>query len=115
MAINISKKRKSILTPRERQVLAMAARGLTIAEMSEELVTSVCTIKSFLHNACHKLNARNRGHATIIALKRGLLNDQDIYTAEEMVDMWAPLGPDVFEQVAVILRQRSGQDLSQCV
>ena len=96
-------------------MLAMAARGLTIVEMADELVTSVSTIKSFLHNACNKLNARNRGHATIIALKRGLLKDQDIYTAEEMVDMWAPLGPDVFEEVASILRQRSDEDLSRCI
>ncbi len=90
----------------------MAARGLSTAEMAEELVTEISTIKTFLHQACTKLNARNREHATAIALKQGLLKDQEIYTPEEIVDMWAPLGPDGLEKVAQILRQRTGLDQS---
>lgn len=104
----------NVLTPRERQVLAMSARGLSTAEMAEELITSISTIKTFLHHACSKLKARNRGHATIIALKKGLLKDQNLYTPEEIVDMWAPLGPEVLEQVAAILRQRSDRKYSIC-
>jgi len=91
----------------------MAARGLTTAEMAAELITEISTIKTFLHQACAKLNARSRAQATYIALKQGLLKDQLIYSPEEIVEMWAPLGPDVLEEVAQLLRQRQSRDLSQ--
>ena len=104
---------KNVLTTREKQVLAMSARGLSTADMAEELITEISTIKTFLHQACVKLNARNRGHATYIALKQGLLKDQLTYSPEEIVDMFAPLGPDVFEEVAQLLRERESRDQSQ--
>jgi two-component system, NarL family, response regulator DesR len=47
------------LTPRQRQVLAAAARGATAAETGRELYLAEATVRAIRHSACVRLGAPN--------------------------------------------------------
>ena len=48
------------LTPREREIAVLAARGLQNKQIAEQLVVSIRTVESHLLNACQKLGVDNR-------------------------------------------------------
>lgn len=60
------------LTPREREVLALLAAGMSNQEIAERLVLSIGTVRLHVSNILAKLGAPNRTSAAIIALKHGL-------------------------------------------
>lgn len=100
----------TLLTQRERDVLALVARGLTNQEIAEELFTSTSTVKLCLHHACIKLGARNRAQAVIKALRQGALHSEDVYSLNELVDLLASWGPEAIETVARLLKEKIQQD-----
>jgi two-component system response regulator DesR len=55
------------LTPREIEILSLAARGRTVADIAAELFLSAGTVRNYLAAVVTKLNARNRVHAIRIA------------------------------------------------
>src|SRR4051812_28056431 len=57
-----------VLTPRESEVLGVAARGYTTREIAERLVVSPTTVDSHIRSAMDRLGARNRVHAVALAL-----------------------------------------------
>ncbi|MCB0908381.1 MAG: response regulator transcription factor [Nocardioidaceae bacterium] len=59
------------LTEREEEVLAAVARGLTNAEVSEELHISMSTTKTHLSTLMAKIGARNRVEIAIWAYETG--------------------------------------------
>src|SRR4051794_10709061 len=61
----------SLLTAREREVIALAARGYTTREIAERLIVSPTTVDSHVRSAMERLAARNRVHAVALALARG--------------------------------------------
>jgi two-component system response regulator DesR len=61
------------LTDREREVLAVAARGASIAEIASSLALSEGTVRNYLSVAIQKLNAGNRIEAARIAEQKGWL------------------------------------------
>jgi ATP/maltotriose-dependent transcriptional regulator MalT len=61
------------LTPRELEVLALAACGLTGRELADELVVSPATIKTHFDNVYDKLGVRNRAGAVAKAMRLGLI------------------------------------------
>ena len=65
----------SPLTPRERDVLAAAARndGATIAQLAADLFLSEGTVRNYLSSCIQKTGARNRTEAQRIARERGWL------------------------------------------
>jgi DNA-binding CsgD family transcriptional regulator len=61
-------RRARTLSPREREVLAMLARGLTGEQIAERLVLSPETIRTHIRNAREKLGANTRVEAVTVAL-----------------------------------------------
>jgi DNA-binding CsgD family transcriptional regulator len=59
------------LTSRERDVVGLAAQGLTSKEIAETLSVSRATVETHFRGAVRRLAARNRGHAIALALTRG--------------------------------------------
>ncbi len=65
----------NVLSPREREILALVARGLTNQRIAEDLTMSLGTVKVHIRNIFQKLDLPNRTEAAVYALKEGLLND----------------------------------------
>lgn len=61
------------LTPREREVLALMAQGLTNPQIAERLVVSRATAKAHVSNVLSKLGAANRAEAVALAMQRKLV------------------------------------------
>jgi DNA-binding NarL/FixJ family response regulator len=60
------------LSEREREVLAMIAAGRTNAEIADDLVISMATVKTHVRHIFAKLDLRDRAHAVVWAHDAGL-------------------------------------------
>ncbi|WP_424210668.1 response regulator transcription factor [Streptomyces sp. BI20] len=61
-----------VLTPREREVLALVGAGLTNTQIADRLVLSVATVKSYVHQCMSKLDLATRAQAVVLAHRAGL-------------------------------------------
>jgi DNA-binding NarL/FixJ family response regulator len=61
------------ITPREREILTMLARGLSNVAIGKRLYISDTTVKFHVTNLMHKLGARRRAEAVYAASKLGLI------------------------------------------
>jgi len=60
-------------SPRELEVLAAVARGLSNAEIGRELFIGEATVKTHLQRLFTKLDVDDRTRAVTVAIERGLL------------------------------------------
>jgi DNA-binding NarL/FixJ family response regulator len=66
------------LTPRETEILRHLAFGRSNKEIAALLGIGDETVKTHVGHVLSKLQAENRGHATVLALKRGLIALEDV-------------------------------------
>lgn len=64
---------RPLLTPREREILQLAADGGTTSEIADILVVSPGTVKTHFEHVYAKLRARDRASAVAEGLRRGLI------------------------------------------
>ncbi|MEG0322868.1 MAG: response regulator transcription factor [Raoultibacter sp.] len=63
----------SVLTDREREILAYVARGLTNDEIAVDLVISPATVKTHVARVMSKLGAHDRAQLVVLAYENGLV------------------------------------------
>ncbi|QKG27382.1 response regulator transcription factor [Actinomadura verrucosospora] len=63
-----------VLTDREREVLALVARGLSNPELADHLQLSPATVKTHIGRLLAKLQARDRAQLVIAAYETGLVS-----------------------------------------
>ena len=62
-----------VLTPREREVLALIGAGLSNSEIAAQLVLGEGTVKTHLGHLFAKLDLRDRAAAVVFAFDHGLV------------------------------------------
>jgi DNA-binding CsgD family transcriptional regulator len=65
------------LSPREIEVLALAARGIPPKAIAETLWLSVHTVRNHLKSAARKLGTRNRVQVVLAAYRLGIVSMEE--------------------------------------
>src|SRR6266536_5192413 len=74
VATQVAEDRLSVLTQRERQVLALVGKGLSNQEIGAQLFLSPATARTHVSHAMAKLGARDRAQLVVIAYQTGLVS-----------------------------------------
>jgi DNA-binding NarL/FixJ family response regulator len=65
------------LSERERQILALLARGLSNRRIAEECFLSLNTVRTHVQNVLVKLGVRSKLEAAALAVRQGLVRIED--------------------------------------
>ena len=63
------------LTPREHEIMALSALGLTSLQIARQLAISARTVNQHVDNVAGKLGTRNRAHTVAELIRRGMLRE----------------------------------------
>jgi DNA-binding NarL/FixJ family response regulator len=64
-----------VLSPREREVLALIGEGLSNAQIAQRLHLVEGTVKGYVSTILDRLDVRNRVQAALIAYDAGLVDE----------------------------------------
>ncbi|GAB3778467.1 response regulator transcription factor [Nocardioides ungokensis] len=81
--------RSAGLSPREAEVIALIARGLSNQDIAERAFVSINTIKTYIRSAYRKIGVNSRSQAVLWAVTNDFLPDH-----ERKIDPTLPLRPD---------------------
>ena len=73
-SVTLEQDGEPLLSHREVEVLQLIARGLSTPDIAEQLFISQKTLKNHLASIYNKLDARDRTHAVILGVKRGIVD-----------------------------------------
>lgn len=104
------RRQNTVLTQSERDVLILAGRGLTNKAIADTLYISISAVRTFLYRASTKLGAHERMEAVLLALKRGEIGLNDIFSFNELIQPIAPLGVESLEKIAQLLSKKTVQE-----
>jgi len=65
--------RLQILTDREREIMALVARGMSNEQIADHLVVSAATVKTHVSRAMTKLRVHDRSQLVVLAYETGLV------------------------------------------
>lgn len=68
---------RTLLSPREREVLQLLGQGLSIPAIAKRMYLSTSTTKTYVSRLYEKLGASNRAQALMAALRAGLIQHQE--------------------------------------
>lgn len=108
--IETDREKKGILTNRERDVLILASRGLTNAEIADKLCMSTSAVRMFLYRAFTKLGVQRKADAVQMALKKKEISVGEISSLTELEKFLAPLGAKSIEKMAQLLDEKLGNE-----
>jgi DNA-binding NarL/FixJ family response regulator len=74
VATQVAEDRLSVLTQRERQVVALVGQGLSNEEIGAQLFLSPATARTHVSHAMAKLGARDRAQLVVVAYQTGLVS-----------------------------------------
>jgi DNA-binding CsgD family transcriptional regulator len=102
-------KPKPILSKEERDILLLVAvhpgsKHLTNGEIGKRLGIAVTRVKTLIHQACIKLEARNRNEAVFLAMKRGEIKLNELLTLDEIAEILCSVDSDVLRMIANYIR-----------
>ena len=99
------------LTHRERDILTLAARGLSNERIAAKLGISSRTVKCTLHRACTRLGVQSRLEAVYRAVVLGYIALDDILSLDELIMIFKSLGSEALRETAKRLKQRQFNEL----
>jgi len=108
--INYDRRRDTILTEREQDILILIGRGLTNREIADTLYISTNSVRTLLYQVYTKLGVHKRTEAAMLALKRGEISMGQMYSFNELVELLASLGAESLEKIAEMLSQNFKQE-----
>ena len=71
------------LSTREREVLLLAAKGLSSKEVARQLLISERTVQTHLASIYDKLGSRNKTEALLLALKYGVVTLEELLEEDD--------------------------------
>ncbi len=75
----------AVLTPREREVLVLLARGQSQGKIAAELVISEKTVATHIQRILAKLGVHSRAQAVAVAYRERLVGDTDSHAVPTAV------------------------------
>lgn len=104
------KKKRDVLTEEEKKILILATLPpdgihLDNRESSRRLGIPVVRIKTLIHQACIKLEAKNRNQAILFAIRKGEIGVDELLSLDELVEILSSLGPDKLWEIARLMRR----------
>jgi DNA-binding CsgD family transcriptional regulator len=103
------KTKSTVLTKEERDILILSAlhgQHLKNAEIAQGLGMSVNRVKTLIHQACIKVGARNKNEAIVSAMKRGAISPTEVFSLDELAELFCSFSPDMLRRIAQLVRQK---------